>query len=244
MWVLAPSDRDEHRAAERGLVSNLQLGAEVKPLLVEIAQQLGAAVADLRDADHPSRLDVRQPLVVVDGDGSLLGGNRLAVGTHGRIPHGAVDVLLEVLGDGVFETLRLGVDTVPPVPEGLREVELEQPVVADDFESHLFPSPGQPHPLVGSVPEQAHLRQFLDHVGRRSRRDLHALGEQGSGDRSVAGFFRIRAVGKLVYRLQVVLDRLADRPGGWEPVAAAVALRGQRRVTCISTESRAIEADF
>ncbi len=43
----------------------------------------------------------------------------------------------------MLELLGLGIDLVPLVAQRLGQVQLDQPVVADDFESDLLPSRGE-----------------------------------------------------------------------------------------------------
>ncbi len=57
-----------------------------------------------------------------------------------RVPEGVVDPALELLGEHVLEAVGLGVDGVDPEPERLREILLEQPVMADDLERDPFPA--------------------------------------------------------------------------------------------------------
>ena len=49
-----------------------------------------------------------------------------------------VDACFELLGDDVLEPFRFVVDVVHVEAECFREIELQQPVVADHFQSHSF----------------------------------------------------------------------------------------------------------
>jgi hypothetical protein len=111
------------------------------------------------------------------------------------------DQRLELLGDVVLEHLRLLVDTVARHPQRLREVGLDQPVVADHLQRHLLAGGGEADTLVGHVVDQAQPRQAFQHRGRGRRRHLQALRDLAVEDEPVA-LARDR-----VDRLRVVLDR-------------------------------------
>ena len=116
------------------------------------------------------------------------------------------DQVLELLGEHVLEHLGLGVHAIPRDPEALGQVELEQPVVADDLERHLLPALGQPHALVGLVRDQLELAQLAHHArrggGGDARRSAIAVVVTVPGPRRL----------ERVDRLRVVLDGGGD---GW-----------------------------
>src|SRR4051794_6848553 len=111
-------------------------------------------------------------------EGALLGPlergvrDRVAVGVVRRIPERLVDPLLELLADHVLEPVGLVVDGVDVQAERLREVELEQPVVADHLERDLFAVARQVEAAVRLVLEQLERRELLDHRARRGGRDV------------------------------------------------------------------------
>ena len=79
----------------------------------------------------------------------------------------AVDSSLELLGDDVLEPVGFVVNGVDVKTECLREVELEQPVVTDHFESDPLAGVAEPGATVGLVLEQAERSELLHHRRRR-----------------------------------------------------------------------------
>jgi hypothetical protein len=73
--------------------------------------------------------------------------------------------------DDVLEALGLVVDFVPPVAQGLGEVGLEQPVVAQHFERHLPARLSQADAAVAAVVDQSELGEPLHHARHRRRPD-------------------------------------------------------------------------
>jgi hypothetical protein len=112
-----------------------------------------------------------------------------------------VDARLELLGDHVFEPVGLIVDGVDVQAERLREVELEEPVMADHLDGDALAGIAQPCAAVGLVFEQAERGKLLHH--RRRRRGRHTLLACERSDRDALG-----SLLKLVDPLQVILDRL------------------------------------
>jgi hypothetical protein len=110
------------------------------------------------------------------------------------------DQLLELLGEDVLEHLRLVVDAIPRHAEVLRQVELEQPVVADHLERDARALRRELDALVGLVRDEVELAELADHARRRGGGDAHALGDRGRGDG--AGAERLEGVDGL----RVVLD--------------------------------------
>ena len=80
------------------------------------------------------------------------------------------DQLLELLGQDVLEHLGLVVHAVPRHAERLREVELEQPVVAEHLEREVAAAVGELDAVVGPVLDEAELGEALDHARRRGGR--------------------------------------------------------------------------
>ena len=116
------------------------------------------------------------------------------------------DQQLEVLGDVVLEHLGLLVDPVLRHPERLREVGLDQAVVADHLKRDALPGARQHHSLVEGVLDQPHLVEPLQHRRRGRRSDRDPLRQLTGEDRALA------LLGEGVDRLRVVLDRLGLRP--------------------------------
>src|SRR5262249_19691153 len=70
-------------------------------------------------------------------------GDRVPVRIVGREAERAVDACLELFGDDVLEPIGLVVHVVDVEPERVREVELEQPVVADHLDGDALSRPGE-----------------------------------------------------------------------------------------------------
>ena len=88
-------------------------------------------------------------------------------------PSALVDPRLELLGDHVLEPVGLVVDGVDVQAERLREVELEQPVVADHLERDpLAGRRSAATPRYGACSTQLERRELLHHLARRGGRDL------------------------------------------------------------------------
>jgi len=104
----------------------------------------------------------------------------------------------------MLEPVGLVVDIVDVKTEGLGEVELEQPVVADHLDRDSLACGGEADAFVRRVVDELERRQLLDHLARRARRDPLLPGERRDRD---ARF----ALLELVDRLQVVLDRVGER---------------------------------
>ena len=114
------------------------------------------------------------------------------------------DAGLHRLGDHVLEALGLLVDLVPAVAEGLGQVHLEQPVVADHLQRHRLPRGRQRGAPVAIVGDQSQLAEPDQHLRCRRGRDTHALGQLGGAD----------GAAQLVEGLDVVLLGLREgRPG-------------------------------
>src|SRR4030067_432902 len=70
-------------------------------------------------------------------------GDRSPVRSVRRLSQPRGDLLLALLGEHVLQPLRLFVHAVETDPEGLREIQLEQAVVADDLQGHLLAEIGR-----------------------------------------------------------------------------------------------------
>src|SRR5581483_3645533 len=127
--------------------------------------------------------------------------DRVAVRVVGGEAERAVDPRLELLRDHVLEPVGLGVDRVDVQAQRLRQVELEQAVVADHLHGDALARLRQPRAAVRHVLEQAERRELLHHRRRRRRRDPLVAGDGRDRDSPAR-------VLQLVDHLQVVLDRL------------------------------------
>src|SRR5580765_2796444 len=78
-------------------------------------------------------------------------GYRVAVRVVGREAERPVDSRFELLGDDVLEPVGLVVDRVDVQAQRLREVQLDQPVVADHLDGHALAGLGQPSAAVRLV---------------------------------------------------------------------------------------------
>jgi hypothetical protein len=116
----------------------------------------------------------------------------------------AVDARLELLGDHMLESVCLVVHIVDVDAERLRQIELEQPVVADHLDRDPLARLREARPAVRLVIEQAERPELLQHRGSGGRR--HALVARDRCDRHPAAALLLQ----LVDRLQVVLDRLGE----------------------------------
>ncbi len=80
-----------------------------------------------------------------------------------------VDARFELLGDHVLQEVGLVVHLVDVDAQRLRQVELEQAVVACDLEGHLLSLRGQGDAPIRSVGRESENRQLLDHGRGRGR---------------------------------------------------------------------------
>jgi hypothetical protein len=108
-----------------------------------------------------ARLEVAQGLAGTLLDGQLGGGDRVAVRVDGRVAELGRDELLELLGEDVLEDLGLGVDAIPWDVEGLGQVELEEPVMADDLQRDALAGLRELDALVRQVTPSRSARAFV-----------------------------------------------------------------------------------
>jgi len=75
--------------------------------------------------------------------------------------------LLEILGDDVLQAIRLLMDLIPGEAEFLMQIQLKQPVVADDHEGDALTGRGEGDAAVLAILDQRSLgrRQALQHTG-------------------------------------------------------------------------------
>ncbi len=125
------------------------------------------------------------------------------MGVVGRETERPVDPRLELLGDHVLEAVGLVVDVLDIEPERLREVELDQAVMADHLERHELAVRREPRAAVGLVLDQPERCELLHHRGCGGGRDPLIL--RDGADRH-APLGRLQ----LVDGLEVVLDRLRE----------------------------------
>ena len=125
-------------------------------------------------------------------------GDRITVRVVRRVAERLVDPRLELLRKRMLEPVRLRVHALDRHAERLREVLLEQPVVADHLDRRPLPRRGQRDPPVRLVVDEAERRELLQHRRRRRRRNADPLGERRRRRPAVLGL-------ELVDRLEVVL---------------------------------------
>ena len=130
-------------------------------------------------------------------------GDRVAVRVDGRVAERRVDPRLELLREDVLEPVGLGVHLVERHAERVREVALEQAMVAQHLERAQPALVGQHDAAVRRPLDEAELGEPLHHRRRRRGADLHPLGES-RGRRALA----LRT--ERVDRLEVVLDRARE----------------------------------
>jgi hypothetical protein len=88
----------------------------------------------------------------------------------------------------VFELLRLLVDLVPPVAQGLVEEAFEEPVVPQHLQGRSPTRLGEPDTLVLLVGHQLHGTELLEHHRHRGRGDPQPVGQSlGPGQRHRLG---------------------------------------------------------
>ncbi|GAA6755425.1 hypothetical protein Thermus77420_09010 [Thermus thalpophilus] len=83
------------------------------------------------------------------------------MGVKGGMAKELGDLFLQGLADHVFQPLRLFVDFLPAKAQGLVQVGLEEPVVAQDLEGYLPSRKGQASALVRPVIHKTKERQLL-----------------------------------------------------------------------------------
>jgi hypothetical protein len=132
--VLCLSDADGERAPEGLSSSQLHLLAGNERELREVTQELVVVVRDSADRSLLAGLEARERAQARPVDAEIGVGDRIAMGVMRRIPERAVDARLDLLGESVLEAVGLRMHRVEAEPERLREVLLEEPVVADHLE--------------------------------------------------------------------------------------------------------------
>src|SRR6266446_5789532 len=114
-----------------------------------------------------------------------------------------VDALLELFRQGVLQSFCFAVDLVHVDAERLREIELQQAVVADDLERDFLAGVRERDSAVGLMDREVERCELLHHRARRGGRNALALRQCGDGH---AGAVRA----ELVDLAQVVLDRVGE----------------------------------
>jgi hypothetical protein len=76
---------------------------------------------------------------------------------------------LQILGDVVLEHLGLRVDSVPRHPERLREIRLQQPVMADHLQCNALAGGGERCAAIRLVLGEPELGETFDHRRDRAR---------------------------------------------------------------------------
>ena len=112
-----------------------------------------------------------------------------------------VDALLQLFRECVLEPFRFAVHFLYVDAECLREIELEQPVVPDDLESHLLAGVRECNPAIGLVDCELERCELLHHRAGRRRRDALPLGQCRHGNATAV-------CAELVDLAQVVLNRV------------------------------------
>ena len=103
----------------------------------------------------------------------------------------------------MLEAFRLRVHLVPLVSERFGQVQLQQPVVADDAQGHLLAGGGERHVAVARVPHQPQVVQALDHIGHRGTGQIELLGQSLHRHLTAVAL-------QAVDRLEVVLHGVRD----------------------------------
>ena len=194
------AEAHEQRSAERLALHHLQLVPGGDPALGQVAEHVGVGVRDPRE--RPARAGLQGPKALGADllDGQVPRRDRVAVRVVRGVAELGRDQLLELVGEDVLEHLGLLVDAIPRHAEALDQVQLEQPVMADDLERHAQAGVGEQHPVIAAMRDQAQLAQALDHPRCRRRGDAEPLGQRGRAHRLVVAHLQG------VDRLGVVLD--------------------------------------
>ena len=131
------------------------------------------------------------------------------------VPELGRDQLLQLVGEDVLEHLGLLVDAIPRHAQALDQIQLEQPVMADDLERDAQAGVGEQDSVIAAMGDQAQLAQALDHARRRSRGHAEAIGQCGGAHGLVVAHLQ------RVDRLGVVLHRGGAKAGGFRGRAHA-----------------------
>src|SRR5258708_27229529 len=91
----------------------------------------------------------------------------------------------------------------PAISQSLVQVKLDQPVMANSFQSHFFARRGQSHPVMLGIIDEFRIRQMLDHFRRSGRGLAHFSREIVCRDGLLLFL-------QLVYGLDVILNSLAE----------------------------------
>src|SRR5919199_5374147 len=117
-----------------------------------------------------------------------------------RMPEPLCDARFEALRDSVLQHFGLRVNLIPGVGKRFDQKELEQAVMAKDFERRALAEISKHHAAVGLVGDQIQLGQPLQHARDRGRCEAKMLGQQRGRNLLVLLL-------KLVDRFNVILDR-------------------------------------
>src|SRR5262245_13384690 len=109
-------------------------------------------------------------------------GDRVPVRIVRRMAERLVDPFLELLRERVLEPVGLVVHVVDIQAEGLGEIELEQPVVADHLQRDALAVSGELDAAVPLVPRKPEGGQLLDHRARGRVGDAEPPRERGDRD--------------------------------------------------------------
>ena len=101
----------------------------------------------------------------------------------------------------MFQPFGLIVHGVDVQAERLREIQLEQTMVPDDFERYALARGSERDAAIRLVHSELERRELLHHRAGGGGRDTLAFRQRGDGDAAAVG-------GELVDLAQVVLDRV------------------------------------
>ena len=129
------------------------------PSSAEVAQERRIRVGDAQDDGLVAAHQLGERARRVGHELELGGRDRIAVRIALGEAERRVDARLDLLGEVVLEAIGLGVHLVPAEPERLHQVELEQPVVADDLERDALARGRQRRAVVALVLDQSEARR-------------------------------------------------------------------------------------
>ncbi len=127
--MFALVDLDVDGTMERAFLAHTDLNVRKNSDLSQIAQHFGVSIADPADFDFFTSRRLPQRAEGAFFNLPIFGRNGISVWIDGWMAKSLIDLLLEFLGNNVFQLFRLCMDFVPAVAEYFRKVEFDQAVV-------------------------------------------------------------------------------------------------------------------
>ena len=149
------------------------------------AQDGGVFVADAFDAQRLAGAGSFERIARGGGYFARFRRNRIAVRIRRWVAEHLGDAVFEFLADGVFEAICFGVHLIPAEAHGFDEVELDQAMMANDFQCDLFAGVGELRTLVGDVFDEVEFGELFEHAGDGGGLDAQACGDGSRGGTAV-----------------------------------------------------------